>query len=79
MIGSPVIAGWIAHLAFWALLTWGWMIGELGIRASAAVLAVWLIIFAGLVRIPYIPFASFVAVLDIVLVFVIFKSDVRLT
>jgi len=44
-MGSPAVAAWITHGAFWVLLARG----------------------------------SFVAVLDIALVFVIFKGDVRIT
>ena len=79
MVGSPIVAAWIAHLAFWTLLIWGLAVGELGVRSTIVILCVWLVAFAGLLWIPYVPFASLVAALDIVLVFIIFKGDVRLT
>ena len=30
MDGTPVVAAWIAHLAFWVLLSLGIFVGELG-------------------------------------------------
>lgn len=80
-MGSAGIAGWIAHIAFWVLLPCGWLWDELGAPAVAGFLFLWLV---GLFGLPYLPFGgslstSFVAVLDITLVFIIFKGDVRLT
>ena len=54
---------------------------ELGVKGIAVFVALWV---AGLYGLPYVPsveamFSSFVAVLDIALVFLIFKGDVRLT
>ena len=81
MMGSPAIGAWVAHLAFWILTGWGLFTGELSPRAAAVFLLLWLAGFFGL---PYAPygaalFAPFVAVLDIVLVIMVFKGDVRLT
>jgi hypothetical protein len=80
-MGSAGVAAWIAHLAFWGLLLYGWTRHELAARAIAVFLLIWI---AGLYGLPYIPFgealfSSFVAILDIALVFLIFKGDVRLT
>jgi hypothetical protein len=80
-MGSSAIAGWIAHIAFWALVLLGALSGELRARPAAAFLILWL---AGMFGPPYIPygaglFSSFVAVLDVALVFIVFKGDVRLT
>lgn len=80
-MGSPAIAAWIAHLAFWGLLVYGWAWGELGPRGIIVFLLLWV---AGLYGLPFLPygaalFSSFAAVLDIALVFLIFKGDVRLT
>jgi hypothetical protein len=79
-MGSAAIAAWIAHLAFWILAAYGWLWEELGLRGLGVFLSLWL---AGLFGLPYLPygaalFSSFVAVLDIALVFMIFKGDVRL-
>jgi hypothetical protein len=80
-MGSPAVAAWIAHLTFWALLVYGWIRNELGVRGIAVFLTLWV---AGLYGLPYVSnygqalFSSFVAVLDIALVFLIFKGDIRL-
>ncbi len=82
-MGSAAVAGWIAHIAFWTLLIYGTVAGELTARRAIGFTALWLAGLIGLPHVPYEParamFASFVAVLDIALVFVIFKGDVRLT
>jgi hypothetical protein len=80
-MGSPTIAGLISHLVFWGLLVYGFALGELSQTRIAAFLLLWL---AGLIGLPYVAyepvramFSSFVAVVDVVLVFMIFKGDVR--
>jgi hypothetical protein len=80
-MGSPAIAAWVAHLAFWLLLMYGWMWGEIGPRGVGTFVLLWLAGFFGLEYVPYgaALFSPFVAVLDITLVFIIFKGDVRLT
>lgn len=80
-MGSVSIAAWIAHVTFWALLLYGWARQELGLMGIVVFLFLWI---AGLYGLPHIPFgaawfSSFVAMLDITLVFLIFKGDVRLT
>ena len=83
MVGSPLVAAWIAHLSFWGLLVYGWVFDELTLRGIAVFLVLWIAGRFGLPYIPYSPmaamFSSFVAILDIALVFKIFKGDVRLT
>jgi hypothetical protein len=79
MGGSPVVAGWIAHVAFWTLLALGVMVRELRARSTVVILCLWLVAFVGFLRTPYVPFTSILAILDIALVFMIFKGDVRLT
>jgi hypothetical protein len=83
VVGSPAIAAWFAHALFWALLLYGWTIAALKLKGLAVFLLLWLTGRIGLPRVPYDPvaamFSSFVAMLDIALVFVIFKGDVRLT
>ena len=80
-MGSPTVAAFIAHVAFWTLVVYGVAVGELKAKGVTAFLLVWLV---GRFGLPYLPygaamFSSFVAALDIALVFLIFKGDVRLT
>lgn len=79
-MGSPAIASWIAHVAFWGLLAYGFALGELSLKRLAIFLILWLTGLIGLSQIPYDParamFPSYVALLDIALVFTIFKADV---
>ena len=78
---SSGIAAWIAHVAFWILVPYGWFWEELRGQGVAVFLILWAAGFFGL---PYISplggalFPSYVAVLDVILVFMIFKGDVRL-
>jgi hypothetical protein len=79
-MGSAGVAAWIAHIAFWVLLAYGWFWEELGVHGLAVLLVLWL---AGLLGLPYVSygpamFSSFVAVLDVALVFLVFKGDVPL-
>ena len=73
----------IAHVAFWALAAFGLVTGTLPAGRAIALLLLWVAGAAGLPYAPYAParamFSSYVAVLDIALVFIIFKGDVRLT
>lgn len=80
-MGSPAVAAWIAHVAFWVLLAHGWMAGEMGMRGTIIALSLWLSAYLGLPFLPYGSglFPAFVALVDIALVFVIFKGNVRIT
>jgi hypothetical protein len=82
-MGSSGIAAWIAHVAFWGLLAYGFALGELNLKRVAVFLFLWLAGLIGLQYAPYEParamFPSIVAVLDIALVFAIFKGDIRVT
>ena len=80
-MGSPVIASLIAHLVFWGVLLWGLIAGDLRPRWALVFLLLWFLTPVGLSYVPHgAPlFPSVVAVLDIVLVFIVFKGDVRLT
>jgi len=78
---SAGIAALIAHGTFWVLLAYGWFWEEIGPRGIAVFLLLWI---GGLIGLRYVPlgeamFPSFVALLDLALVFLIFKGDVRLT
>ena len=80
MIGSAGLASQIALWGFWLLLCAGWWFGEVRARGTATFVLLWLVGFAGFRFVPLEGlFASYVAVLDIALVFVVFKGDVRLT
>jgi hypothetical protein len=81
-MGSPGLAAWIAQIAFWTLLALGVWTEEVTPRGAALFVGVWLAGVLGLPRISWWtgPFVtSYVAVVDIVLVFIVFKGDVRLT
>ncbi len=77
-MGSPAVAAWIAHGVFWLLIVVGW--SALGLKRRVVFLALWLAAFVGRSYVPYgeLFFAPYVAVLDIILVFIIFRGDVRL-
>ena len=82
MIGSQAAAAWIAQLAFWVLLGLGIGFGELSRKGAVLFVALWAAGYIGLPRIWWLGgflVTSYVAVLDIVLVFIVFKGDVRLT
>ena len=79
-MGSIAVAGWIAYLAFWILLVYGWAVDELHTPAMTIFVVLWIAARFGL---TYLGAGAFfitcVAVLDIALVFMIFKADVPLT
>lgn len=81
MFDSLVLAGVVAHLAFWILLIAGATTGTLSKPASAIFLVLWLVGYLGLPRISAWA-AGFVspwaAILDIVLVLAMFKGDIRI-
>jgi hypothetical protein len=79
-MGSSAIAAWIAHLVFWALVARGWLSGELGTRGVVIALALWCAAFLSLSFVPYgtAIFPSVVALIDIGLVLLVFKGDVRI-
>jgi hypothetical protein len=75
-------AGLLAHVAFWIVLAIGLAIGELWTRRAAVFVLLWMFgvlvlprfgAMWGVLVIPY------VALLDIVLVLVVFKGDVHLS
>jgi hypothetical protein len=76
-MGSPAIGWLIAQVTFWVLLFVGWR--ELGPVRGAAILVAYLAIYLGLPRFDAPQFAlPLLALLDIVLVFVVVKGDVRI-
>jgi hypothetical protein len=80
-MGSAMVAGWIAQAAFWTLLIIGAWSEDLGPKTLGLLVVLWL---AGMFGLPHVSFGAglstpFVAVLDIALVFLVFKGDIRLT
>lgn len=77
MPGSPAIAGAVAHLAFWVLVARAWM--ERGLPLPLAFSGLWVAGYLGLPALgASLFFLPYVAVLDIALVLIVFKGDVRL-
>jgi len=76
---TSATAAWVAHAIFWALLIGGVAFGELRKKAAAAILLAWIAGWWGSSHVPYGPalFPSFVAVLAVALVLLVFKGDVR--
>jgi hypothetical protein len=80
VVGSASIAALIAHAGFWALLLIGFVSGELDRRHGVGFGVLWALGRFGLRYLPYGEslLTTYLAILDIVLVFMIFKGDVRL-
>ncbi len=78
---SAGVAALIAHVAFWFLLAYGLAWQEIRRTGLVIFLSLWILGYFAVGFIPYgaVPFSSWVAALDIALVFVIFKGDVPLT
>jgi hypothetical protein len=82
MVGAPAVAAWIAQFAFWVLLALGVFYGELRRRSMVSFVVLWAAGYFGLPRLSaygglFVP--PYIAVLDIALVWVVFKGDLRLT
>jgi len=81
VIGTPLVGAWIAQGAFWVLLAIGFGYGLLRWKAVAVFVTLWLL---GSLAIPRIAWwtapivTSYVAGLDIALVFIVFQGDVRI-
>jgi hypothetical protein len=81
-MGSPAIAGRVAHLVFWALLALGVVFGEMPAKWATVFVLLWLAGYFGLLHVSPLGglfVAPYVAVLDVVLALVVLKGDVRLT
>jgi hypothetical protein len=80
-MGSAAAAAWIGHFVYWVLIIWGVATESLSVRAFVVFLLLWLVPFFTLDYFPAAApfFSPYVAVLDIVLVFLLFRGDVRLT
>lgn len=79
MIGSPQIAWWIAHAAFWILVVLAVRDGRW--RTTSIILVLWVIGYIASHQIASLNlfFMPYVAVLDIALVFFVLRRDIRLT
>jgi hypothetical protein len=79
MIGSPLVGWWIAHVAFWVLLALA--VRDRRWRTIGVIGALWIAgyIASGQVAALSMFFMSYVAVLDIALVFIVLKRDIRIT
>jgi hypothetical protein len=77
MIGTPLVAAWLAHVAFWVLLALAAKAARW--RILGVFLALWVIgyVASGQIAALSLFFMPFVAVLDIALVFIVLKRDVR--
>ena len=79
---GPYGSSLVAHVAFWVILAFGVLSGELWPRRAWLFVLAW---FVGAFVLPYVvpPFSlvvtPYVALLDIVLVLVVFKGDVGLS
>jgi len=81
-LGAPVVAAFIAQIAFWALLVMGGLSGTIRSRGIALFLLLWLVGYAGLSRfgdVGWFLVTPWLAILDIALVLTLFKGDVRIT
>lgn len=79
MVGTPLVAGWFAHVAFFVLMALAIRHGRWRVCAAFALLWVAGYIASGRNVSFSLFFMPFVAVLDIGLVFAVLKRDVRLT
>jgi hypothetical protein len=80
-MGSVGLVPWIAHPLFVVLLGAGWFTREIGHAGLVTFVALWLLgffIFDSLLRSGGMLFPAYVAILDVVLVLLVFKGDVRL-
>ena len=79
MLGPAAGGYWIAHGVFWILLVY--TVVEHGLRRAVPFAGLWIIGYAGSMWLAQGAslFMSYVAILDIALVLLMFKGDVRLT
>ena len=78
-MGSAGIAAWIGYIAFVALVAVGLASGELRLRGVVVALLVCAVARQALGYLSYDAiFPSVVAIVDVILVFVVLKGDVKL-
>jgi hypothetical protein len=71
---------WFALVLFWLLLVWSWVFDEMGHLGRAVFVALW--VASNLALRAWNAsdiFPSIVALLDVILVLIVFKGDVRMT
>lgn len=81
MIGSQAVGGWVAQIVFWILIPYGVVSQAIGRLTAAGFLVTWAAGYLALPRIAWWTGAlvtPYVARLDIALVFLVFKGDVKL-
>ena len=78
---SQIAAAWIAEATFFVLLTFGMVSRELSRAGLVAFIVLWLVGYFGLPALSSLGglfVTSYVAILDIALVFIILKGDLRI-
>lgn len=71
----------LGQITFWILIIWGWAADGFTLATRITFLALWI---AGYVLFPYFPngyswFAPYVAILDIVMIFIVIRDNARLS
>ena len=82
MVGAPWVGAWIALIAFWVVLALGAFFGELRRRSLVTFVVLWGVGYFGLPRLSEsggLFVTPYIALLDIALVWMVFKGDIRLT
>jgi hypothetical protein len=82
IVGTPALGAWIAQFAFCVLLILGVFVGELSRRTVVIIVALWALGYFGLARVSTyggVLVSPYTALLDIALVWLVFKGDPRLT
>jgi hypothetical protein len=81
-VGSFGLTPWVAHPVFVALVVIGSISGEISRAGTALLVSLWLIgfiVFPRVLTMGDVWFPTVVAILDVILVFVVFKEDIRLS
>jgi hypothetical protein len=79
VIGSPLIGAWIAHIGFWVLTAMAAHDARWRLVAISAALWVSGYILTGRIASLSLFFMPFVAALDVALVLMVLRRDVRLS
>jgi hypothetical protein len=69
-----------SHITFWVLMVWAWVGDAMPVNTRVVFLVLWFVGLFGLPLLPYgeVLFSPLVAILDIILVFMLFKGDIRI-